>query len=158
MRRGYDAISLAYRSDDGAPHPSSGEDTGRYRYWAAELAGLLPGGARVADLGCGAGVPGTRELAGRGLRVLGIDFSPVQLGRARRLVPAARFAQADLAGLRLRPASLDAVTAFYSLIHLPVPDQRALLPRIRSWLRPGRWHRFIPEGNSGHALILAVRS
>ena len=45
--------------------------------------------------------------------------------------------QADLAGLHLRPASTDAVTAFYSLIHIPLADQRALLSRIRDWLRPG---------------------
>ncbi len=105
--------------------------------WAAELAGLLRPGARVVDLGCGAGIPATRELADRGLTVLGVDFSPVQLRRAQRLVPAARFVQADMATLQLRPASADAVVAFYSLIHVPVPDQRALFPRVRQWLRPG---------------------
>ena len=200
VRRGYDAISRAYRSDDGAPHPSTAEDTGRYQGWAAELAGLLPARARVADLGCGAGVPGTRALAGHRLAVLGVDFSPVQLARARRLVPTARFVQADLAELQFRPASLDAITSFYALIHLPLADQQALLPRIRSWLRPGgyvlaitgaawwtgteeylgaamfwdhadtaaylrwfreaglapQWQRYVPEGNSGHSLILAA--
>jgi len=44
----------------------------------------------------------TRELAARGLQVLGVDFSAVQLRRARRLVPAARFVQADMAGLEPR--------------------------------------------------------
>lgn len=200
VRRGYDAVSHAYRSDDGAGDPSVGEDTGKYRRWAEDLARLLPAGARVVDLGCGAGVPATRELAAHGLRVAGVDFSPVQLSRARRLVPAGRFVQADMATLQLRPASVDAVTAFYSLIHLPLPDQRALLPRIRAWLRPGGyllavtgaawwtgtedflgadmfwdhadtgaylrwfgaagltpvWHRFVPEGNAGHTLILAT--
>ena len=156
-------------------------------------------GARVVDLGCGAGIPATRELAGRGLTVLGIDFSLVQLRRAQRLVPAARFVQADMATLQLRPASVDAVAAFYSLIHVPVTDQRALFPRIRRWLRPGGyflaivgamrwtgtepylgadmfwdhadtatylswlraarltpiWNRYIPEGTSGHTLVLA---
>ena len=200
VRRGYDAVSQAYRTDDGAGHPAVGEDTGKYRQWAAEFAGLLPAGARVVDLGCGAGVPGTQELAAHGLAVAGVDFSAVQLRRARRLVPGARFVQADMAEFQLRPASVDAVTAFYSLIHVPLPDQRALLPRIRSWLRPGgyflavvgaawwtgtedflgapmfwdhgdtraylewftdaglapRWDRFVPEGNSGHTLILAA--
>jgi SAM-dependent methyltransferase len=137
VRRGYDTISHAYRGDDGAPHPSTGEDTHRYRQWAADLARLLPAGARVADLGCGAGVPATRELTDHGLAVAGVDFSSVQLARARQLVPGARFVQADLATFHLRPASVDAVTAFYSLIHLPLADQRALLPRIRRWLRPG---------------------
>jgi SAM-dependent methyltransferase len=202
VRRGYDVISQAYRTDDGAAHPSTDEDPGRYQQWVDDLAQLLPARARVADLGCGNGVPGTRALARHGLAVLGADFSPVQLARASRLVPAARFVRADIAEFHLRPASVDAVTAFYSLIHLPLADQRALFPRIRGWLRPGGyllalvgaaywtgtedylgadmfwdhadtatylrwlqaaqltplWHRFVPEGNSGHTLILASAS
>jgi len=137
VRRGYDAISLAYRSDTGQAAPSSAEDVSRYAGWAAELAGLLPAGAAVLDLGCGAGVPATWELAGHGLRVAGVDFSAVQLARARRVVPAASLIQADMTALRLRPARLDAVVSLYALIHVPLTDQRALFPRIRSWLRPG---------------------
>jgi SAM-dependent methyltransferase len=202
VRRGYDAISLAYRSDDGDAAASSAEDVTRYAGWAAELAGRLRPGARVVDLGCGAGIPATRELASYGLQVLGVDFSAVQLRRARRLVPAARLVQADMAALQLRPASADAVVAFYSLIHVPVTDQQALFPRIRGWLRPGGyflaivgagrwtgtetylgadmfwdhadtatylrwlraarlmpvWNRYIPEGDSGHTLVLAEAS
>jgi cyclopropane fatty-acyl-phospholipid synthase-like methyltransferase len=199
VRRGYDAISAAYRSDDGQPAPSSAEDVSRYAGWAAELADLLPVGATVADLGCGIGLPGTRALIERRLRVIGIDFSEVQLARARRLVPAAGLVQADMTALHLRPASLDAVVSFYALIHVPLEDQRDLFPRIRSWLRRGGyllaitgarrwtgtdtylgaemfwdiadtatylrwltaarleplWHRYVPEGDSGHSLILA---
>ena len=154
------------------------------------------------DLGCGAGIPATRELAGQGLQVIGVDFSAVQLRRARRLVPAARLIQADMTALQLRPASADAVVSLYALIHVPLADQQALFPRIRDWLRPGGyflaivgagrwtgtepylgadmfwdhadtgtylrwfeaarltplWHRYIPEGDSGHTLILAQAS
>jgi ubiquinone/menaquinone biosynthesis C-methylase UbiE len=202
VRRGYDAISLAYRSDDGDAAASSAEDVSRYAGWVAELAALLRPGARVVDLGCGAGIPATRELASHGLQVLGVDFSAVQLHRAQRLVPSARFVQADMAALQLRPASTDAVAALYSLIHLPLADQQALFPRIRDWLGPGGyflaivgagqwtgtapylgadmfwdhadtatylrwlraagltpiWNRYIPEGNSGHTLVLAEAS
>jgi SAM-dependent methyltransferase len=200
VQRGYDAISRAYRTDEGRPAPDSAEDPSRYQSWVDELAALIPARARVADLGCGIGLPGTLALTGHGLDVLGVDFSGVQLARARRLVPAASFVRADMAAFHLRPASVDAVTAFYSMIHLPLADQRALLGRIRGWLRPGgyllalvgaaywtgteefhgadmfwdhadtatylrwcqeagltpRWHRFVPEGNSGHTLILAT--
>jgi SAM-dependent methyltransferase len=199
VRRGYDAISLAYRGDDGDAASSSAQDVSRYAGWVAELAALLRPGARIVDLGCGAGIPATRELASQGLAVLGIDFSAVQLRRARRLVPAARFVQADMATLQLRSGSADAVVALYSLIHMPAADQQALFPRIRHWLRPGGyllaivgagrwtgtapyygaemfwehadtatylrwlqaarlmpiWNRYIPEGNSGHTLVLA---
>jgi cyclopropane fatty-acyl-phospholipid synthase-like methyltransferase len=137
VRRGYDAISLAYRGDDAQAHGTSAEDVRRYAGWIADLAALLRPGARVVDLGCGAGIPATRELATRGLQVLGVDFSAVQLRRARRLIPAARLIQADMTALQLRPASTDAVVSFYALIHVPVADQQTLFPRIRSWLRPG---------------------
>jgi SAM-dependent methyltransferase len=202
VRRGYDAISVAYRSDDGQAAACSAEDVSRYAGWAAELADLLPAGATVADLGCGIGLPVTRALTGHRLRVIGVDFSAVQLARARHLVPAARLVRADMTALHLRPASLDAVVSFYALIHVPLADQQALFPRIRSWLRPGGyllaitgaqrwtgtepylgasmfwdhadtatyldwltaaqltpiWHRYIPEGTSGHSLILARTS
>jgi len=202
VRRGYDAISLAYRGDDGQAAAASAEDVSRYTGWVTELAALLRPGARVVDLGCGAGIPATRELAGHGLQVIGVDFSAVQLRRARRLVPAARLIQADMTALQLRPASADAVVSLYALIHVPLADQQALFPRIRAWLRPGGyflaivgagrwtgtqpylgadmfwdhadagtylrwfeaarltplWHRHIPEGDSGHTLILTQAS
>ena len=202
VRRGYDAISLAYRSDNGGAAASSAEDVSRYAGWVSELAGLLRPGARVVDLGCGAGIPATRELASQGLQVLGVDFSAVQLHRAQRLVPAARFVQADMAALHLRPAATAAVVAFYSLIHVPLADQRDLFPRIRGWLHHGGyflaivgagqwtgtapylgaemfwdhtdtatylrwlreahlipiWQRYVPEGSSGHTLVLAQAS
>ena len=137
VRRGYDAISRAYRADDGSAAGSSAEDVSRYADWVADLAARLPAGAGVLDLGCGAGVPATRELTSHGLRVLGVDFSAVQLGRARRLVPDAAFVQADMTALSLRQGSLDAIVSLYALIHVPLPDQRELLPRLRRWLRPG---------------------
>ena len=47
------------------------------------------------------------------------------------------FVQADMTALDLPGESLDAVTAFYSLTHVPRADQPALLGRIFGWLRPG---------------------
>lgn len=201
VRRGYDSISRRYRSDDGRPDGGSDEDPSQYRAWLGELDALLPRAALVADLGCGNGVPAARWLASVGHRVVGIDFSAVQLGRARRLVPDAALAQADLAELGLRPGRLDAAIALYSLIHLPLVDQVPLLGRIASWLCPGGlllaivgherwtgeapylggrmfwdhadrdenlrlldeagfaivWDRYVPEGASGHTLVLARR-
>jgi cyclopropane fatty-acyl-phospholipid synthase-like methyltransferase len=116
---------------------SSAEDVSRYASWIADLAGRLPPGARVVDLGCGAGLPASRELARHGLQVLGVDFSAVQLRRARQLVPAAQFVQADMTAFGLRSASVDAVVSFYALIHVPLAEQQALFPRVREWIRPG---------------------
>lgn len=130
VRRGYDAISEAYRGED-----YNGEAT--YEGWVAELADLVPSGGAVLDLGCGNGVPATRALVDRGFRVVGLDHSITQLARARHLVPGAAFVQADMAAFHAPPASFDAVVSFYALIHVPLVDQRALLSRLVSWLRPG---------------------
>jgi SAM-dependent methyltransferase len=91
--------------------------------------------AAVLDLGCGAGVPCTALLAERH-DVLGVDLSATQLGLARRNVPRARFEQGDMTGVSFPDASFDAVTAFYSVLHVPREEQGALFTRIAGWLRP----------------------
>ena len=96
----------------------------------------LPPGADVLDLGCGAGGPTTRALAGR-FHVTGVDISAQSITLARQNVPGARFIESDMAGLDLPPGSFDAVAAFFSTIHVPRQEQPALLARIASWLRPG---------------------
>jgi SAM-dependent methyltransferase len=96
----------------------------------------LPAGAEVLDLGCGAGVPTTRQLARR-FRVTGVDISARQIALARQDVPEAQFIQADITQLDFAPASFDAVSAFYAIIHVPRQEQSKLLRDIALWLRPG---------------------
>ena len=101
-----------------------------------DLIGLLPPHPRVLDLGCGAGVPCTAALARRG-DVVGVDLSSSQLDLARQNVPGAHFIKADMTTIELAPASLDAVTAFYSIVHVPRAQHGSLFQRIATWLRPG---------------------
>ena len=101
-----------------------------------QLADRLPLGARMLDLGCGNGKKLGR-LAGRGFRLTGLDVSAEQLRLARAEVAEATFLHADFAQLAVDPQSLDAVTALYSLMHVPRAEHPALLARIQSWLRPG---------------------
>lgn len=136
VRRGYDAISRAYRDDEGTTTPATGERTDNYARWVDDLAQLMAPRARILDLGCGAGVPATKLLADKNFDVLGLDISAVQIERARQLVPAATFEQADMVTWEHEPGSFDAVVSFYALIHVPLQDQRNLLPKIRHWLRP----------------------
>jgi SAM-dependent methyltransferase len=136
VRRGYDAISRAYRDDEGTTTPGTDERTDHYARWVDDLAQLLAPRARILDLGCGAGVPATKLLADKNFDVFGLDISAVQIERARQLVPGATFEQADMVTWEHEPASFDAVVSFYALIHVPLQDQRNLLPKIRHWLRP----------------------
>jgi SAM-dependent methyltransferase len=101
-----------------------------------DLASLLPREAAVLDLGCGAGVPVTRWLSGKGFAVTGVDVSARQLDLARNLVPDASFIKADMTELTFSPATFDAVVAFHSIIHVPRVEHPALLGRIHRWLRP----------------------
>jgi cyclopropane fatty-acyl-phospholipid synthase-like methyltransferase len=100
-----------------------------------ELAGRLADGARVLDLGCGNGAK-TARLAER-FDVVGVDLSEEQLRLARAEVPEATFLQRDFAELDFPAGSFDAVTAFYSVMHVPRDEHPALFGRIRGWLKPG---------------------
>jgi SAM-dependent methyltransferase len=137
VRRGYDAISHAYRDDAGDANAGIADGKDNYERWVDDLAQLMPPRARVLDLGCGAGVPATKLLTEKSFDVLGLDISAVQIERARQLVPLATFEQADMVMWDHPPASFDAVVSFYALIHVPLQDQRNLFPKIRRWLRPG---------------------
>jgi ubiquinone/menaquinone biosynthesis C-methylase UbiE len=131
VRVGYDRLGDAYRADDAAD--------AHYAEWLEELAGHLPTGGSVLDLGCGCGIPVARWLVTRGYPVTGIDLSSAQIDRARRLVPGAVFMEADMTTLDLPDQGFDAVAMFYSIIHVPSEDQPALLGRLHRWLLPGGW-------------------
>ena len=131
VRRGYDELSCRYRADDAEP--------GRYAPWIAELLSLLDDHSRVLDVGCGAGVPVARDLTAAGHQVTGVDLSDVQVERARRLVPAARFVRADITELHWPANSFDAVIALYSVIHVPLVAQPVLLGSFADWLVPDGW-------------------
>jgi ubiquinone/menaquinone biosynthesis C-methylase UbiE len=100
-----------------------------------ELAGRLPAGARVLDLGCGNGTKISR-LADR-FDLVGVDISARQLELARAAASGASFIQADFAELEFPAEAFDAVTALYSIVHVPRSEQPDLLGRIMRWLKPG---------------------
>lgn len=129
VARGYDAIALRYAKWAGAVNSPALE-------WLRDLDARLPDGANVLELGCGRGVPGTRELARRH-RVTGVDISAVQIELARHHVPEASFVHADATELDIAAGSLDAVVALYVFGHIPMDEQRELIARIALWLDDG---------------------
>jgi 2-polyprenyl-3-methyl-5-hydroxy-6-metoxy-1,4-benzoquinol methylase len=78
-------------------------------------------------------------MAAAGYQVTGVDISEVQIGRARRLVPAGTFVRADASAVTFPAASFDAVVCLYALVHMPLRAQPELLRRVAGWLRPGGW-------------------
>lgn len=83
--------------------------------------------------GCGGGDP---PLAVAGENAVGLDVSRHQLDEARRNVPA-RLVHGDMTALPLATNSVDAVSALYSLIHVPLDDHRTVLEEFARVLRSG---------------------
>jgi SAM-dependent methyltransferase len=142
VARGYDAIALRYAEWAGSVKSPTLE-------WLRALDAHLPTGSDVLDLGCGRGVPVTRELARRH-RVTGVDLSAVQVELARHHVPEASFVQGDAVELDVAAASFDAVTALYLFGHIPIDEQPVLIASIGSWLRPGGF--FLATVGAGDAV------
>lgn len=131
VQQGYDAVSYAYRGRE----VDEGLDQ-RYKAWLEPLDQILPNGGNVLDLGCGCGLPATRLLATR-YQVTGVDISPIQIERARALVPQAAFHCADFTSFLFTPNYYDAIVSFYSIIHVPLAEQPALIGNVARALRPG---------------------
>jgi len=97
--------------------------------WIARAVAGLPSGSAVLDLGCGSGVPITRELAARGFAVTGLDVAPAMLEIARRRLPDVRWIEADMR--RFVPdGCFAAIIGWDSVFHLAADEQRALVPRL----------------------------
>ncbi|MFG2286948.1 class I SAM-dependent DNA methyltransferase [Streptomyces sp. NPDC048595] len=128
----FDAIGDRY--DDAFPHKEGQLASGAW------LAGALPAGSRILDLGCGTGLPTARQLAAAGHRVVGIDLSPSMVKLARDNVPDAEFHRldiADLRGGRLGGAgSFDGIAAYFSLLMLPRAEIPYALGMLHDLLRP----------------------
>jgi SAM-dependent methyltransferase len=129
VARGYDAIALRYAE-------WAGKIDSPVMEWVRDLDSRLEEGADVLELGCGRGVPATRELARRH-RVTGVDISAVQVELARHHVPEASFVHADAMELDVAPASFDAIVALFVFGHVPAEEQPGLIARIGLWLRDG---------------------
>lgn len=126
----YDRIADWWRAGRGA------DPAFRERPWVDRLAGPLPPGAAVLDVGCGCGRPIAADLAGRGFRVTGLDGSARMLDHARQLVPDGEFVYGDMRTAEL-PGRFDAAVAWDSVFHLPRADHPRMFARLAGWLVPG---------------------
>ena len=107
-----------------------GEHRARYRFAARWVAGRC-----VLDVACGAGF-GVHLLEAAGARVIGMDLDARALVEARSsLARRANLVRADGLRLPLPDATIDLVTSFETLEH--VPDARCFVHELRRVLRPG---------------------
>ena len=92
--------------------------------------------ASVLDAGCGTGRVG-RELARRGLDVVGVDLDPAMLATARRKAPRVDWRLADLANVDLARSFDAVVMAGNVMIFLAPGSEPAVVANIARHLRPG---------------------
>lgn len=124
---GYDDVAAAY-DEDRRP----GEDVS----FVEALADDLPEGARVLDAGCGGGRAVLETLADE-YEAVGLDLSADQLSLASERAPAARLVRGDLTRLPVGDATVDAVTALHSVIHVPREHHEQVFAEFGRVLRPG---------------------
>ncbi|MFC4988159.1 class I SAM-dependent methyltransferase [Saliphagus infecundisoli] len=87
----------------------------------------------LLDAGCG---PGRSTLRMVGESGVGLDISRRQLSLASQRATA-RLVQGDMTTLPFASDSFDAVSAIYSLIHVPVDEHQTALEEFARVLRPG---------------------
>ncbi|NEU55798.1 class I SAM-dependent methyltransferase [Halorussus sp. MSC15.2] len=128
VRRAYDEMAETYAAER--------SERGRGVEILAAFLSDLPNSPRVLDAGCGQGTPVLRRLA-ESADPVGLDFSREQLGLARGNVPSVPLVRGDMTALPFRDDAFDAVTAYHSLIHVPLDDHQTVVEEFARVLRPG---------------------
>jgi len=109
---------------------------------------LLPPRPRVLEIGCGTGVPLSRQLVASGAGLFAIDISEKMLEIARANVPAAGYLRANIVDWAGN-GRYDGIFAWDSLFHIPLERQRQTVHKALNWLRPGGVAMFTVGGRRG---------
>lgn len=96
----------------------------------------LPPDPRVLDIGPG---DGARTLANLPAGSIGIDISRRGLELATETVPDAALIQGDMANLPLLAGTVDGVTAYHAVFHVPRTEHPTVYREFARVLRPGGW-------------------
>lgn len=121
------------------------------RDWLDRLLALVPDGAPVLDLGCGAGEPIGSYLIEHGHPVTGVDASAPMLAIARDRLPAAEWIEAEMRGLDLG-RRFGGIVAWDSFFHLTPEAQRGMFPVFARHLAPGGGLLFTSGPDAGEAI------
>ena len=107
-------------------------------------------GLKVLELGCGAGDPVTLRLAAHSAigSIIANDISSTMLTMLHSNLTQAgeeaeskiEAAEGDMMALDIGTGTLDAVIAYYSIIHLEQLDQLKMIALISKWLKPNTGH------------------
>ncbi|MFB6255320.1 MAG: class I SAM-dependent methyltransferase [Haloplanus sp.] len=126
VRRAWDDIAETYASRR--------DPTGSDAALLDDLLDELPPEPTVLDAGCG---DGARTLANLPAGSAGLDVSRRGLELARETVSGARLVQGEMTALPVADDSVDAVTAYHAVFHVPRESQPEVYREFARVLRPG---------------------
>jgi ubiquinone/menaquinone biosynthesis C-methylase UbiE len=89
----------------------------------------------LLDCGCGAGEPWADWFIKRGWQVTGIDLSKQMLNLAEKYVPQMNRICAPMQEVEFEDSSFEAISAIYSLFHLPSDEQLLMFKKFFKWLK-----------------------
>lgn len=107
---------------------------GKMERWINYYASQLSEGAKILDIGCGAGRDAL-YLSNQGLKVTGIDYSENLISIAKNKVPGAKFLVMDFEEIAFAEKSFDGVWANACLLHLPKNRLLPVLEKIYAILK-----------------------
>jgi 2-polyprenyl-6-hydroxyphenyl methylase/3-demethylubiquinone-9 3-methyltransferase len=145
-----------YKADDDPVALLRAESRLRNPWLASQLRQRCGDGARVLDVGCGAGFL-ANHLAREGFDVSGVDASPDSLAVAARYdeTGKVRYAQGDALALPYADASFDAVCAMDFLEHVEEPE--AVVRECSRVLRPGGLFFFHTFNRNRLAWLIVIK-
>jgi len=126
VRRAWDSVSETYAERR--------DPTGSDAALLDDLLERLPEAPTVLDVGCG---DGARTLANLPSGSVGLDFSRAGLDLAAETVPDSRLVQGDMTALPVATDSVDAVTAYHAVFHVPRDQHPTVYREFARVLRPG---------------------
>ncbi|CAJ51920.1 class I SAM-dependent methyltransferase [Haloquadratum walsbyi] len=101
-----------------------------------DLQSMVGQDATILDVGCGDGARTLDNLSESGTNV-GLDIARQNLELAHDIVPTARLLQAEMTQLPIASDSIDAITAYHAVFHVPRGNHSTVYNEFTRVLRPG---------------------
>ncbi|TXT67661.1 MAG: hypothetical protein BAJALOKI1v1_30024 [Promethearchaeota archaeon] len=127
VQEGYNKIARAYYSH---------RDLNKFNSELEQFTQLLPENPHVLDVGCGAGIPTSKYLIEKGVKVTGIDISDTMLSLAKKNVPTADFLKMDANHLEFPENLFDGIISVYTLFHIPRKNHGEIFRQFYKVLKP----------------------